>query len=209
RRQRRDPRDLRRDGGRRRREARREHARRVVARRVRETRLHARSPSGPRGSTRPDRRRRGTVRAPRRRAPRRGARARPLSGARRGVPRRYHAAPAFPPVRSLSMSFLLRAGVASALVALLPQPFAVLRALQAPPAAPAQAAPQTAPVALRKWEHESSDLKVNARIHFGALPNGLRYAWMDNAEPKHRVFLRMHVNAGSLGEEESERGMAH
>jgi len=107
------------------------------------------------------------------------------------------------------MSFLLRAGVASALAALLPQPFAVLRALQAPPAAPAAAPTQAAPVALRKWEHESSDLKVNARIHFGALPNGLRYAWMDNAEPKHRVFLRMHVNAGSLGEEESERGMAH
>jgi len=73
------------------------------------------------------------------------------------------------------MSFLLRAGVASALAALLPQPFAVLLALQAPPAAPS-AAPQAAPVAPRKWEHESSDLEVNARIHFGALPNGLRYA---------------------------------
>src|SRR5262245_36051125 len=89
------------------------------------------------------------------------------------------------PERSPSMSFLLSA----------------LLALQAP-----QAAPQVAP---RKWEHESSDLKVDPRIHFGALPNGLRYAWMDNSEPKHRVYLRMHVNAGSLGEEDSERGMAH
>jgi zinc protease len=114
------------------------------------------------------------------------------------------------------MSPFLRAGVASALAALLPTPFAVLFALQVPPAAPPAAAPAQATekpaapaVAPRKWEHESSDLKVNPRIHFGALPNGLRYAWMDNSEPKHRVYLRMHVNVGSLGEEESERGMAH
>jgi len=77
-------------------------------------------------------------------------------------------------------------------------------------AAPAAAAPQAAPqVAPRKWEHESSDLPVLPRVKFGALPSGLRYAWLDNPEPKQRVYLRLHVDAGSLAEEESELGMAH
>ncbi|MAB78878.1 MAG: hypothetical protein CMJ89_05925 [Planctomycetes bacterium] len=61
----------------------------------------------------------------------------------------------------------------------------------------------------RTWEHESSDLTVNARVHFGALPNGMRYAWMKNGEPKERCYVRLHVDAGSLAEKGSERGMAH
>ncbi len=88
-----------------------------------------------------------------------------------------------------------------------------LSALLAAPllAAPQTAAtPQVAPaVERRKWEHESSDLPVNARIHFGALKNGLRYAWLDNKEPAQRVYVRLHVDAGSLGESDAEAGMAH
>ncbi len=61
----------------------------------------------------------------------------------------------------------------------------------------------------RDWEHESSDLTVDPRIHFGELDNGLRFAWADNPEPDKRVYLRLHVDVGSLAEEESERGMAH
>lgn len=62
---------------------------------------------------------------------------------------------------------------------------------------------------VRAWEHQSSDIPVDPRIHFGALANGLRYAWMDNAEPKQRCYLRLHVDVGSLAESEAERGMAH
>ncbi|MFG0320131.1 MAG: M16 family metallopeptidase, partial [Planctomycetota bacterium JB042] len=61
----------------------------------------------------------------------------------------------------------------------------------------------------RAWEHEGSDLPPHPAIRFGALDNGVRYALMSNAEPDRRVYVRMHVDAGSVAEEESERGMAH
>jgi zinc protease len=74
--------------------------------------------------------------------------------------------------------------------------------------APAVAA-QTARGEARPWPHESSDIPVDPRIHFGSLPNGLRWAWADHAEPEERCYLRLHVNAGSLAEQDSEQGMAH
>jgi zinc protease len=61
----------------------------------------------------------------------------------------------------------------------------------------------------RAWEHATSDVPVDPRIHFGALPNGLRYAWAKNGEPKMRCYLRLHVDVGSLAEEEDQLGMAH
>ena len=78
-------------------------------------------------------------------------------------------------------------------------------------------APQVAPVAQavrpahssEPWGFENSDIQVDARVHFSTLPNGIRIAWAHNAEPQDRVYVRLHVNVGSLGEEESERGMAH
>jgi len=73
------------------------------------------------------------------------------------------------------------------------------------PWAPAQLASGQA----RPWEHESSDIKPDARIHFGKLDNGLRYAWMVNGEPKKRCYLRLHVDVGSLNEDDSQQGMAH
>jgi zinc protease len=86
---------------------------------------------------------------------------------------------------------------------------ALVFAQQTPP----PAAPPSAPAAHvhehRKWEHESSDLAVDPRIHFGAFESGMRFAWMDNAEPKQRLYLRLHVDAGSLSESDSELGMAH
>ena len=62
----------------------------------------------------------------------------------------------------------------------------------------------------RKWAHESSDLPVDPRIHFGALTSGMRYAWVHQplAEDK-TVHLRLHVDVGSLVESETELGMAH
>jgi zinc protease len=61
----------------------------------------------------------------------------------------------------------------------------------------------------RAWEHERSDLTVNPRVTFGRLPNGLRYAWLKNQEPKERCYLRLHVDAGALAEEDAEDGLAH
>jgi len=61
----------------------------------------------------------------------------------------------------------------------------------------------------RIWEHESSDVPVDPRVHFGNFTNGIRYAWVDNSEPNERCYVRLHVNVGSLSENASEAGMAH
>ncbi len=70
-------------------------------------------------------------------------------------------------------------------------------------------AAQRLPGAPRDWEHATSDVPVNPRVHFGELPNGLRTVWMVNGEPRQRLYLRLHVDVGSLAEEDSEQGLAH
>ena len=59
------------------------------------------------------------------------------------------------------------------------------------------------------FAHESSDLKADPAVRYGALPNGLRYAIRANAEPKNRASFRLLVEAGSLYEAEDQRGLAH
>ena len=46
-------------------------------------------------------------------------------------------------------------------------------------------------------------------LRIGTLPNGLRYYVRHNASPKGRAELRLAVNAGSLLEDDDQRGMAH
>ncbi len=70
-------------------------------------------------------------------------------------------------------------------------------------------AAQESRVSVRAWEHERSDLPVDTRFHFGRFDNGLRWVWARNSEPKERSYLRLHVDVGSLAEEDGERGMAH
>lgn len=60
-----------------------------------------------------------------------------------------------------------------------------------------------------KWAHEGSDLVPDKRVHFGKLPNGVRYAIIPNTLPKGRVSLYLNMQVGSLMEEESEKGFAH
>lgn len=59
------------------------------------------------------------------------------------------------------------------------------------------------------WPHEASDLAVDPAVTWGVLPNGLRNAIRPNAEPQDRVSLRFLVLAGSLHENDRERGLAH
>ncbi len=59
------------------------------------------------------------------------------------------------------------------------------------------------------FAHEASDLKPDPAAKFGTLENGLRYVVLPNAEPKGRASLRLLVLAGSLHEEENQRGVAH
>lgn len=59
------------------------------------------------------------------------------------------------------------------------------------------------------WPHEGSDLEPDSRIIYGKLDNGFRYVFMPNRQlPKH-FSVRLYVKAGSLMEEEHERGLAH
>jgi len=52
-------------------------------------------------------------------------------------------------------------------------------------------------------------LPVDKDIRIGTLPNGLTYYIRKNALPKDRVELRLVVNAGSILEDEDQRGLAH
>jgi zinc protease len=59
------------------------------------------------------------------------------------------------------------------------------------------------------WPHEHSDLAPDPNMHFGRLSNGLRYVVIPNRRPPGRVSMHLLVQAGSLYEGESERGLAH
>jgi zinc protease len=43
----------------------------------------------------------------------------------------------------------------------------------------------------------------------GVLPNGLRYYILENAKPENRAYLTLAVHAGSVLEQDDERGLAH
>jgi zinc protease len=59
------------------------------------------------------------------------------------------------------------------------------------------------------FPREESDLPPDPALRQGQLPNGLHYAILPNFEPKDRVSLRFVVLAGSLNENDNERGLAH
>ena len=50
---------------------------------------------------------------------------------------------------------------------------------------------------------------VDPLITVGRLPNGLRYYIRENRQPQARAELRLVVNAGSVLEDEDQRGLAH
>src|SRR5678809_1078386 len=55
----------------------------------------------------------------------------------------------------------------------------------------------------------SQTVPVDPLITVGTLPNGLRYYIRANSQPRGRAELRLAVNAGSVLEEEDQRGLAH
>lgn len=59
------------------------------------------------------------------------------------------------------------------------------------------------------FSHETTDLSPDPGIVFGRLENGLRYAVMQNATPSNTASLLMHVDTGSINEDDDERGLAH
>jgi zinc protease len=65
------------------------------------------------------------------------------------------------------------------------------------------------PVETRAWPQEKSDIAPDPSAVFGTLENGMRYMILPNSEPPNRLSLRLHIAAGSLMEEEDQRGVAH
>jgi zinc protease len=55
----------------------------------------------------------------------------------------------------------------------------------------------------------SSPLPFDPAVTVGTLPNGLRYYVRENHKPEKRAELRLVVNAGSVLEDEDQRGLAH
>ncbi len=59
------------------------------------------------------------------------------------------------------------------------------------------------------WIYRGSDVPRDKEWLFGEMPNGLRYAVRKNGVPPDQVSIRVRVDAGSLHEEDDERGFAH
>jgi zinc protease len=67
--------------------------------------------------------------------------------------------------------------------------------------APAPGGPLLAPL--------SQVITVDPQVHAGRLANGLQYFVRANAVPRGRAELRLVVNAGSVLEDDDQRGLAH
>jgi zinc protease len=69
---------------------------------------------------------------------------------------------------------------------------------------------QAREIVLSSREHtELPPLAVDPAVTVGVLPNGLRYYLRTNKKPEHRAELRLVVNAGSILEDDDQRGLAH
>ena len=55
----------------------------------------------------------------------------------------------------------------------------------------------------------SAPLPFDPAVKTGTLPNGIRYYIRQNAKPEKRAELRLVVNAGSILEDDDQRGLAH
>ncbi len=97
---------------------------------------------------------------------------------------------------SLSFVVLLAAGCASP---------------RAPQTAVEPAAPQTVPSTTARVGQFGSDkpLPLDPAIRTGMLDNGLRYYIRENKKPADRAELRFVVDAGSVLEDDDQRGLAH
>jgi len=68
----------------------------------------------------------------------------------------------------------------------------------------AAAAPMT-----NGWGVKLTDVTPDPSIRYGTLPNGMKYAIMQNATPKGTASVRLQFAFGSIAESDKERGLAH
>lgn len=69
--------------------------------------------------------------------------------------------------------------------------------------------PEPVPEPVAEADPLAEPLPLDPTIRDGVLPNGLRYFIRRNAEPRERAELRLVVDAGSILEEDDQRGLAH
>ncbi|HSR96894.1 MAG TPA: insulinase family protein, partial [Kofleriaceae bacterium] len=78
------------------------------------------------------------------------------------------------------------------------------------PASSAPAAPTTTKSpAPPPADKEDVPLALWPAVKHGTLPNGMQYYILDHKKPEHRAFLWLAVNAGSVQEDDDQRGLAH
>jgi zinc protease len=58
-------------------------------------------------------------------------------------------------------------------------------------------------------QDSSAPLPLDPAITSGTLPNGLKYFIRQNGRPEKRAMLRLAIEAGSMDEDEDQRGLAH
>lgn len=78
---------------------------------------------------------------------------------------------------------------------------AFVSALSSPSASGAEPGPE--------WAHRHSDLAPDPAVHFGTLPNGMRFAILKNATPAGETSIRLRLGSGSLRESDAQQGLAH
>jgi zinc protease len=78
-----------------------------------------------------------------------------------------------------------------------------------PAAAPPAAKAVTAQAAAVARADEGEVLPIDARVTVGRLPNGLTYYVLPHAKPAKRAQLWLAVDAGSVLEDDDQRGLAH
>ncbi len=75
--------------------------------------------------------------------------------------------------------------------------------------APKPPAARPAPMSVIPLPSASEKVPIDPRITIGRLENGLRYYIRRNPRPAKRAELRLVINAGSVLEEDDQRGLAH
>src|SRR5687768_4667389 len=73
----------------------------------------------------------------------------------------------------------------------------------------AQAKKAAAPATPAVSTDPAATLPMTSEVTTGRLPNGLRYYIRENRRPEKRAELRLVVNAGSVLEDDDQRGIAH
>ena len=96
-----------------------------------------------------------------------------------------------------------RRAASCGVVALVFAAASVVAFAQAPPAGRETSSASVAGYAL------SQPMPVDPEVVVGTLPNGLRYYVRANGKPAHRAELRLVVKAGSVLEDDDQRGLAH